>query len=411
MAIAETYDVIITIPASGQYEFRATAQDGSGHVSAFFGSGSLHAATDPPKPNLYQMDDMLTLALEECEDDARASLKLPRPGSPYRVLKSVKDTTLPEQLPRRKITLHLTGDMNRYIWSFDGKTIAEQPYVMIKKGEVIELELINDTMMHHPIHLHGHFFRLLMGNGARSPLKHTVDVPPMTKRSVEFEANEAKDWMFHCHILYHMMSGMARVFRYEDEDSASAPAEAHSLEPHSLETAATHNSLGEHHHDMSYVWGAATLQSNMSSGLLTWMNPKNDLLLAWEVGWERVENPQYEIDALYQRYFNMNFQAFAGYRFTNDEDAEDRAVAGINYRLPLMVWANVSLDSEGDARLTISKRLQLTPRLGVFGQVFYDTGTEWEWSAGADYTLSRSTSLSLSYHSDYGLGAGVLIRF
>jgi hypothetical protein len=411
MAIAETYDVIITIPASGQYEFRATAQDGSGHVSAFFGSGSLHAATDPPKPNLYQMDDMLTLALEEREDDARASLKLPRPGSPYRVLKSVKDTTLPAQLPRRKITLHLTGDMNRYIWSFDGKTIAEQPYVMIKKGEVIELELINDTMMHHPIHLHGHFFRLLMGNGARSPLKHTVDVPPMTKRTVEFEANEAKDWMFHCHILYHMMSGMARVFRYEDEDSASAPAEIHSLEPHSLGTAATHSSLGEHHHDMSYVWGAATLQSNMSSGLLTWMNPKNDLLLAWEVGWERVENPQYEIDALYQRYFNMNFQAFAGYRFSNHDHAGNRIVAGINYRLPLMIWADLSADSEGNGRFQLSKRFQLTPRLGVSGYAFYDTGSQWEWSTGADYTLSRSTSLSLSYHSDYGLGAGVLIRF
>ncbi|MCX6858538.1 MAG: hypothetical protein NTV80_27015, partial [Verrucomicrobia bacterium] len=60
---------------------------------------------------------------------------------------------------------------------------------------------------------------------------------------------------------------------------------------------------------------------------------------------------------------------------------------------------------------TIAKRLQLTPRLGVFGEVFYDTGTEWEWSAGADYTLTRRTSLTASFHSDYGLGAGVLIRF
>jgi FtsP/CotA-like multicopper oxidase with cupredoxin domain len=92
------------------------------------------------------MDDMLTLALEEQEDDVRASLKLPRPGSPYRLLKSTRDTTLPTKLPRRKITMHLTGDMNRYIWSFDGKTIAQEPYVMIKRGELIELELINDTM-------------------------------------------------------------------------------------------------------------------------------------------------------------------------------------------------------------------------------------------------------------------------
>lgn len=407
MAIAETYDVIITIPPSGEYELRATTQDGSGHVSAFLGSGELHPASDPPKPNLYQMDEMLNLALEEQEDDPRASLKLPRPGSPYRVLRSVNDTTLPTKLPRRKITMHLTGDMNRYVWSFDGKTIAQEPFVMIKKGEIIELELVNETMMHHPIHLHGHFFRLLMGQSARSPLKHTVDVPPMSKRVVEFEANEAKDWMFHCHILYHMMSGMARVFRYEDEPPSAATATA-TAEDQSLHHAA---GLGEHSHDMAYVWGAASIQSHMSEGLVTWMNPKNDLVLAWEVGWESVDNPQYEIDALYQRYFNPNFQAFAGYRFTNDEDAEDRAIAGINYRLPLMIWANLSLDSEGDARLTLSKRLQLTPRLGVFGEVFYDTGTRFEWSAGVDYTLTRRTSLTASFHSDYGLGAGVLIRF
>jgi hypothetical protein len=162
---------------------------------------------------------------------------------------------------------------------------------------------------------------------------------------------------------------------------------------------------------MAYVWGAASIQSHMSEGLLTWMNPKNDLLLAWEVGWEGVDNPQYEIDALYQRYFNLNFQAFAGYRLTNDPDAKDRGLIGFNYRLPLMVWANVSLDTEGDARLTLSKRLQLTPRLGVWGEVFYDTGTEWEWTAGTDYTLTRHASLTLTYHSDFGLGAGVLIRF
>ena len=414
-AIAETYDLIITVPESGQYELRFTSQDGSGHASAFFGSGTLKPASDPPRPNLYQMDEMLNLALEEQEDDPRASLNLPRPGSPYRLLKATHDTTLPAKLPRRKITMHLTGDMNRYIWSFDGKTIAQEPYVMIKKGEIVELELVNDSMMHHPIHLHGHFFRLLMGNGRFSPLKHTVDVPPMSKRLIEFEANEEKDWMFHCHILYHMMSGMARVFRYEDK--AGAPAHASqssptetlaSAEKHSLRHSA---GLDEHSHDMSYIWGSASIQSHMSEGLITWMNPKNDLMLAWEVGWQRVDEPQYEIDFLYQRYFNMNFQAFAGYRLTNDADAKDRGLIGFNYRLPLMVWANVSLDTEGDARFTLAKRFQLTPRLGVWGEVFYDTGTQWEWTAGADYTLTRSTSLTLSYHSDYGLGAGVLFRF
>lgn len=102
MAIAETYDLIITIPKQGQYELRATPQDGSGHVSAYFGTGQAHPASDPPKPDLYQMDEMLTLALEEQEDDVRASLKLPRPGSPYRVLRAVKNTDCPETCPAER---------------------------------------------------------------------------------------------------------------------------------------------------------------------------------------------------------------------------------------------------------------------------------------------------------------------
>jgi FtsP/CotA-like multicopper oxidase with cupredoxin domain len=428
MAIAETYDLIITIPASGEYELRATAQDGSGRVSAFFGHGERHPAESPPRPNLYQMDQMLALSLEEQESDPRAPIKLARPGSPYKLLKATQDTTLPAKMPRRRITLHLTGDMVRYIWSFNGKTIAQEPYVKIKKGEIIELELVNDSMMHHPIHLHGHFFRLLMGNGARSPLKHTVDVPPMGRRLVEFAATEDKDWMFHCHILYHMMSGMARVFRYEGATSAPAretpvdtlasaagltgltASPTQSPKPSGLFHKDHAGGLGEHAHDMSYFWGAASLQTQLSNGLLSWMNPKNNLLLSWEVGWRRKPFTEHEVDALYQRYFNMNFQAYAGFRFAN-HGGGNRIITGFNYRLPLMFLADFTVDSNGNGRFQISKRFQLTSRLGTSGYAFYDTGSRWEWSAGADYTLARNVSLSASYHSDYGPGVGLIIRF
>jgi hypothetical protein len=206
-------------------------------------------------------------------------------------------------------------------------------------------------MMHHPIHLHGHFFRLLMDQGKRSPLKHTVDVPPMSTRTVEFEANETHDWMFHCHILYHMMSGMARVFRYAPEDGAmpkyaDSPAANHEVASaddageaaQSSIASGDHGdgpgiglgaslgralggsahrhggdmamgSLGEHSHDMSYIWGAASIQSHMTEGLLTWMNPKNDVLLGWEVGWANVDDTEYEVEAVYQRYFNFHRRA------------------------------------------------------------------------------------------------------
>jgi FtsP/CotA-like multicopper oxidase with cupredoxin domain len=408
IAIAETYDVLVTLPSSGRWELRATAQDGSGHASAFLGEGSLHPADDPPRPNLYAMDEMLNLALEEQSDDPRASLNLPRPGSPYRLLRATHDTNPPTNAPIRTLRMRLTGDMNRYVWSFDGKTMAQDPYVSLRHGEVVRLELVNDTMMHHPIHLHGHFFRVLNGQGNRSPLKHTVDVPPMSRRVLEFEANEHKDWMFHCHILYHMMSGMARVFRY-DEPSPSAHQGDHlPASGHGLGHAAN---LGEHAHDPWYFWGAASLQSHMSEGQLTLMNARNDFLLNWEIGWEGVRKAEYEVEALYQRYFNANFQAFTGARFSHDPDVENRAVLGFNYRLPLLFWATASVDHEGDARLALSKRFQITSRLGVFSRAEYDTRTEWEWSVGSDFTIHKNLSLVTQYHSEYGLGAGVLIRF
>ena len=76
-----------------------------------------------------------------------------------------------------------------------------------------------------------------------------------------------------------------------------------------------------------------------------------------------------------------------------------------------MFWSAVTLDSEGDARFTLSKTLQLTSRLVGFARAEYDTGTEWEWSAGAEYTLSKAFSLTTQYSSDYGFGGGVVIRF
>ena len=85
-----------------------------------------------------------------------------------------------------------------------------------------EGDLINDTMMHHPLHLHGHFFRVLDDRAlADAPLKHTIDVPPMGKRTIEFEANESGDWLFHCHLLYHMHAGMMQVVTVRPQEEAA----------------------------------------------------------------------------------------------------------------------------------------------------------------------------------------------
>jgi FtsP/CotA-like multicopper oxidase with cupredoxin domain len=397
VGMAETYDVIVTVPPSGQWEVRATAQDGSGHASVLLGSGEVHPAPEIPRPDLYRMDHMMA-GLDEMEGMAHGAMGQgdmdnPRPLPPYSKLRARGPTAFAPSHPRRTIPLRLTGDMERYVWSFNGKTMAEDGVIKIKRGEVLRLEMVNDTMMHHPIHLHGHFFRVLEGQGKDAPLKHTVDVPPMSRRTIEFEADETGDWLFHCHLLYHMHAGMARVFSYEEQGP--------SHHPH----------LGEHAHDPLYAFVDGSLQSHMSEGMLTLRNSRNDFFGLWDVGYGDVDETEYEIDLGWKRYFNPNFSTVLGWRFTNTEEAEDRAFAGIEYRLPYLVWSSAQFDSEGDLRLGLAKELQITDRLGVFAEVQYDTGSEWEWSLGADYTLTKQFSLITQYHSEYGLGGGLSFRF
>ncbi len=112
----------------------------------------------------------------------------------------------------RSLDIHLTGNMERFMWSFDGVKMSDHhepiPFIL---GERVRINLINDSMMSHPIHLHGHFFELVTGKGDRSPRKHTVLVQPGGTASFDFTADALGDWAFHCHLLYHMHAGMMRV--------------------------------------------------------------------------------------------------------------------------------------------------------------------------------------------------------
>ena len=133
----------------------------------------------------------------------------------YDYLKALeRNTSFSTDQPIKEVLLNLTGNMWRYIWSINGVPLSEADKIKIEKGQVVHITLNNLTMMHHPMHLHGHFFRVINENGERSPLKHTVNVPPMQQVTIEFDANETGDWFFHCHILYHLVGGMARVYSY-----------------------------------------------------------------------------------------------------------------------------------------------------------------------------------------------------
>lgn len=125
--------------------------------------------------------------------------------------------------PQREIELHVTGNMGRYMWSFDGKKYSEaKTPISFRYGERLRLILVNDTMMEHPIHLHGMWMELENGAGAHQPRKHTISVKPAERLSVAITADAPGSWALHCHLLLHMEMGMFRVV----EVSASSEEKA-----------------------------------------------------------------------------------------------------------------------------------------------------------------------------------------
>jgi len=125
--------------------------------------------------------------------------------------------------PTRRIDIHLTGNMERFMWSLDGEQLSENPEpYRFARDERVRLRLINDTMMTHPMHLHGHFFEIVNGQGPSQPMKHTVKVLPGGFVDLDLTADAPGDWAFHCHLLYHMHAGMMRVVTVRPLDGEAA---------------------------------------------------------------------------------------------------------------------------------------------------------------------------------------------
>ncbi len=126
--------------------------------------------------------------------------------------------------PSRALEIHLTGNMERFMWGFDGRKFSEivEP-IRFERDERVRVTLVNDTMMAHPIHLHGHFFELVTGGPAgHQPLKHTVNVAPGSKVTFDLTADAPGDWAFHCHMLMHMHAGMFNVVTVRPLDGAAS---------------------------------------------------------------------------------------------------------------------------------------------------------------------------------------------
>lgn len=330
----------------------------------------------------------------------------------YDYLKSPEKTTYDKNVPVNEILLNLTGNMSRYIWSLNGIPLSETDNIKIKGNQVTRITLNNLTMMHHPMHLHGHFFRVINKNGEYSPLKHTVNVPPMQEITIEFYGNEYGDWFFHCHILYHMMGGMARVMSY---DTPRDPR---------LEEYPVSNLI--HETNPFYTWGMVDAASHMAGLNLVSSNIRNQFNLSAEYGW----NQNIEAEFSYEYYLNDWLRVFGGVNMENEiEDSMDdiatTAIAGIRYFTPFMFNLDVRVDSKLRPQIGLSRAITIFPRTVIFGKYEYTADFGWAddlpqgdnfkkevtWSAGITYMVSKNFSLMGSYDNRFGAGGGLSARF
>jgi hypothetical protein len=298
--------------------------------------------------------------------------------------------------------------MWRYVWSLNGKTLSEVDKIKMNRGEIVRVTLRNKTMMHHPMHLHGHFFRVLNKNGEFSPLKHTVDVGPMKSVTIEFPANETGDWFFHCHVLYHMKGGMARIFSYGDKRDSR------------LDNFALSNVLDMDRH--WYTWADTKAASHFSSVELTSSNTRNQLNLGADYGW----NKNLEADFSYDRFLSDYFRLYVGANIENQIEeklgtVDTVATLGAKWLLPYFIDSGFRIDSDLNLQLSFDVDYLLFPRIGIFGywEVTNDfgwnnklpVGTSWEkdyvWNMGLEYIATKNLSIFTSYESRFGAGAGI----
>ena len=389
LATAETYDVIVHIRADKRYEVRATAEDVSGHASYYLGTGEAVPVLPALKPNLY-------LIGHGSHSRRRGRVvHADRHGhmhhtSEYAGLKAKERTSFDTSRNTREIDLRLTGSMERYTWSFDNRTLTEADKIRIKRGEIVRFNLVNETMMHHPIHLHGHFFRVLNGQDEYAPLKHTVNVPPLDTVTIEFAADEEKDWFFHCHNLYHMKSGMARVVSYVpagEDDYFNSKFYRYHVE----------------NDDPWYRFADTAFQSQMMAGRLWAYNRRN----GFEVEYDYDYGDEYDVDVTYHRQLTRFLALYAGAGFEREERAENRGIAGASYVLPLLIEAELRIDTSGHFRLELESHLQLTNRT----RLHWNWDTDDEYRVRFSYEFNKKTVVTGGYDSDFKLGAGFEYRY
>ena len=461
IAVSETYDIVLTVPeANISYEFMATAEDRTQSVSMFLGSGHLQLVTPLPKLKYFEgmkmmngmmkmngdLDDMgmeMSLnqmdmntvmypeitgpfpeqagdkmkdmeVMEDHDHGGKSKMALPVTLN-YAMLRSTTRTSLSAEHVIKEFRFELSGNMNRYIWSLDNRVLSEVDKILIRKGEIIRIVLYNGSMMRHPMHLHGHDFRVINGQGDFAPLKNVIDVMPMETDTLEFAANTEGDWFFHCHILYHMMAGMGRVFGYEGQPNNPLIPDAKRAEKK------LHADDRKYH--FMFVNDVAT---NGNDGMLMVQNTRWSIGTEWRLGYR--DHHGYETETHVGRYIGKMqwLMPFVGFDWryrkselsdvpeksifgqTNTKDLRTNLSIGIKYTLPMLLDLTGELYQDGYVRLQLKREdIPVSRRIRAGFMVNSDR----EYMVDAKYILNQYIGIRTHYDSDMGFGIGVSVNY
>jgi len=456
IAVSETYDVIVTIPKDGSsYEFLATAEDRTKSTSLYLGNGPRQLAKPLPKLKYFEgmkmmngmmkmngdLDDMgMSMSLNQMDmnvvmypeitgeakkDMSENAMNMPESDYDsnalsdivtlnYAMLQSTSKTNLPKDAPVKELRFELTGNMNRYVWSLNNKVVSETDKILIKKGENVRITIYNGSMMRHPMHLHGHDFRLLNNQGDYAPLKNVVDIMPMETDTLEFNANAEGDWFFHCHILYHMMAGMGRVFTYENQA-------ANPLIPNPK--LAQKQLFAE---DRKFHFMAENdFATNGNDGEAMFSNTRWSIGTEWRLGYN--DHHGYETETHVGRYLGKMqwIMPFVGFDWryrkmnlgeeeknlfgqSNTKDNRSVVSLGIEYVLPMLVKLQTEVYSDGNVRLQLERKdIPISKRLRM--NLMWNTDKE--YMAGLRYIIKRNFGITTHYDSDMGLGFGLNLNY
>jgi len=451
IAVSETYDIVLAIPEkSKSFAFQATPEDRISRSLLYIGEGEKQNMAPLPRLKYFEgmkmMNSMMKMNgmgmnmslnqmdmnavmypeitgdnnaqsmenMENMENQFNSNAPTDIVTLNYSMLKSPHNTTLPKEAPTKVLKFELIGNMNRYVWSMDNKVVSESDKILIKKGENVKMIVYNGSMMRHPMHLHGHDFRVLNGQGDNAPLKNVIDIMPMETDTLEFNANMEGDWFFHCHILYHMMSGMGRILTYQNQ----VP---NPLIPNPK--LAQRKLFGE---DRKFHFMAENyFATNSNDGMVMLQNTRWRIGSEWRIGYNNMDG--YESETHIGRYIGKMqwLMPFIGFDWryrklekgeseknqfgqVNTKDERRQISIGVAYLLPMLVTFQTEVYQDGNLRLQLRREdIPLTKR--IRGE--FMVNTDKEYMLGARYIFNKNMGLRTHYDSDMGYGIGLYINY